>query len=258
MPSELLERDEELAVAVGPEQGFIVLHGLDRLCANLAASRPLVLSVDDVHRADAPSLCYLAFLLARLEELPVAILAGARPDYDGPGADLVGALVTDPGVVPVRLAPLSRGAVGRLLEDGLGVAPEPGFAEACREATGGVPLLVRALVGALRDDGVDPVAAAATQVDHADRAEAELRASGGKPRRAQLTGIAALTASERRVAELAGQGMTNREIAQAPFVTARTVEGHLTQVIHQARRAVTRRPRRGALNPTSDTFTKGV
>jgi DNA-binding NarL/FixJ family response regulator len=32
------------------------------------------------------------------------------------------------------------------------------------------------------------------------------------------------------VAELAGQGMTNREIAQALFVTARTVEGHLTQV----------------------------
>jgi DNA-binding CsgD family transcriptional regulator len=67
----------------------------------------------------------------------------------------------------------------------------------------------------------------------ADRAEAELRASGAKPRRAQLTGLAALTASERRVAELAGQGMTNREIAQALFVTARTVEGHLTQVFRK-------------------------
>ena len=67
----------------------------------------------------------------------------------------------------------------------------------------------------------------------ADRAEAELRASGAKPRRAQLTGLEALTASERRVAELAGQGMTNREIAQALFVTARTVEGHLTQVFRK-------------------------
>jgi DNA-binding CsgD family transcriptional regulator len=67
----------------------------------------------------------------------------------------------------------------------------------------------------------------------ADRAESELRASGAKPRRAQLTGLAALTASERRVAELAGQGMTNREIAQALFVTARTVEGHLTQVFRK-------------------------
>ena len=48
-----------------------------------------------------------------------------------------------------------------------------------------------------------------------------------------LTGVDALTASELRVAELAAQGMTNREIAQALFVTARTVEGHLTQVFRK-------------------------
>jgi DNA-binding CsgD family transcriptional regulator len=44
-----------------------------------------------------------------------------------------------------------------------------------------------------------------------------------------LSGLDALTASERRVAQLAGEGMSKREIAQALFVTARTVEGHLTQ-----------------------------
>src|SRR5689334_15248678 len=150
---------------VGPEQGFAVLHGLYWLCANLAAARPLVLAVDDVHWADSPSLRYLAFLLARLEELPMAIPARARPEYDGPAADLVGALIADPAGETVRLAPLSRDAVARLLEDGLGSVPEPRFAEACREATGGVPLLVRALVAALRDDGVEPVAGAADQVE---------------------------------------------------------------------------------------------
>jgi DNA-binding CsgD family transcriptional regulator len=45
-----------------------------------------------------------------------------------------------------------------------------------------------------------------------------------------LSWVEALTASERRVAELAGDGLTNREIAQALFVTMRTVEGHLTRV----------------------------
>jgi DNA-binding CsgD family transcriptional regulator len=64
----------------------------------------------------------------------------------------------------------------------------------------------------------------------ADLAEAELRATGAKPRRVALSGVEALTASERRVAELAGDGLTNREIAQALFVTMRTVEGHLTRV----------------------------
>jgi len=53
-------------------------------------------------------------------------------------------------------------------------------------------------------------------------------ATGARPRRAALTGFDALTASERRVAELAVEGLTNREIAQALFVTARTVETHLT------------------------------
>lgn len=67
----------------------------------------------------------------------------------------------------------------------------------------------------------------------ADRAEIELRATGARPRRATLTGLDALTASERRIAQLAGEGLTNREIAQALFVTARTVESHLTQVFRK-------------------------
>ena len=65
------------------------------------------------------------------------------------------------------------------------------------------------------------------------RAETELRASGARPRRALLTGLEALTASERRIAELAAEGLTNREIAQTLFVTARTVEGHLTHVFYK-------------------------
>jgi DNA-binding NarL/FixJ family response regulator len=64
----------------------------------------------------------------------------------------------------------------------------------------------------------------------ASRAETELRATGAKPRRVMLTGLEALTASERRIAELAAEGLTNAQIAQTLFVTARTVEGHLTHV----------------------------
>jgi DNA-binding CsgD family transcriptional regulator len=62
------------------------------------------------------------------------------------------------------------------------------------------------------------------------RAMDELRATGARPRRATLTGLEALTPSERRVAELAAAGMSNPEIAQAVFVTLNTVEGHLRHV----------------------------
>jgi DNA-binding CsgD family transcriptional regulator len=62
----------------------------------------------------------------------------------------------------------------------------------------------------------------------AARAEFELRATGARPRRIALRGLESLTPSERRIAELAAHGPTNREIAQALYVTPRTVEVHLT------------------------------
>jgi DNA-binding CsgD family transcriptional regulator len=64
----------------------------------------------------------------------------------------------------------------------------------------------------------------------ATRAREELIAAGARPRRERLSGIDALTASERRVAHMAATGMTNREIAQALFVTTKAIAGHLTHV----------------------------
>ena len=61
-----------------------------------------------------------------------------------------------------------------------------------------------------------------------DLALEELRAAGARPRRPLLSGIDALTPSERRVAELAAGGMSNKEVAQSLFVTVRTVEMHLS------------------------------
>lgn len=62
----------------------------------------------------------------------------------------------------------------------------------------------------------------------AERAREELRASGARPRGVMLSGRDALTISELRVARLAAEGATNREIAQSLFVSRRTVEIHLT------------------------------
>jgi DNA-binding CsgD family transcriptional regulator len=61
----------------------------------------------------------------------------------------------------------------------------------------------------------------------AEQAHEELTATGARPRKIVRAGAEALTASERRVAGMAADGMTNKEIAQALFVTVRTVEAHL-------------------------------
>ena len=61
-----------------------------------------------------------------------------------------------------------------------------------------------------------------------ERARTELHAAGARPRSAVRSGVDALTPSERRVASLAAEGLANAEIAQALFVTVRTVEMHLS------------------------------
>jgi DNA-binding CsgD family transcriptional regulator len=64
----------------------------------------------------------------------------------------------------------------------------------------------------------------------AEWAKTELYAAGGRPRRDALSGAASLTPSERRIADLAAGGHTNRDIAQTLYVTPKTVEVHLTSI----------------------------
>ena len=67
----------------------------------------------------------------------------------------------------------------------------------------------------------------------ADRAHEELVATGARPRRLVLSGVDSLTPSERRIAAMAAEGLSNREIAQALFVTLRTVEMHLSNAFRK-------------------------
>jgi DNA-binding NarL/FixJ family response regulator len=61
------------------------------------------------------------------------------------------------------------------------------------------------------------------------RVREELNAVGARPRREWRRGVEALTPSELRVARLAAEGRSNREIAHELYVTLKTVEGHLAR-----------------------------
>jgi len=86
-----------------------------------------------------------------------------------------------------------------------------------------------------RADAREPLAAALDLASRcgarplAARVREELKATGARPRREWRTGVDALTPSELRVARLAAEGQTNREIAQGLYVTLKTVEGHLAR-----------------------------
>jgi hypothetical protein len=137
----------------GVDPSFAIFHGLYWLCANLAASGPLCVVVDDAHWADSASLRYLAFLLTRLEELDIALVAATRPPGQAAEAELLATVIADPSADVIRLQPLTGAAVVQLLERELGRAPDPGVVDTCLRVTGGRPFLVRELVTALSEGG---------------------------------------------------------------------------------------------------------
>ncbi len=140
--------------AAPAESGFATMHGLFWLSANLAARRPLLLSVDDLHWADKPSLRWLSYLMRRLEGLPLLVVACLRPAEPEGEDRALAEVVSDPALFVVRPQPLSEAAVAVLVRARLSSEAEAEFCAACFAATGGNPLFVRELIDALASQGV--------------------------------------------------------------------------------------------------------
>jgi class 3 adenylate cyclase/DNA-binding CsgD family transcriptional regulator len=155
-----LETDEDSPTGVS----FAILHGLYWLVANIAMGRPTALAVDDLHWADAPSLRFLAHLQRRLEGLPLLVLVATRPPDQARDPALLAELLADVEAVVVRPGALGADSAAALAQSLFGTDPDPEFTSACLEASGGNPLFLEALLDALRSEGVEPVATAASRV----------------------------------------------------------------------------------------------
>jgi DNA-binding CsgD family transcriptional regulator len=146
------------------ESSFAALHGLYWLALNLAAERPLLLAVDDLHWCDRPSLRFLAYLARRLEGTPILLAATLRSGEAGTDPTLLGELSGDPSGTRLWPGPLSEAGVADLVRERLGQAADPAFCVACHEATRGNPLLLGQLLAALAADRVAPDAVNAALV----------------------------------------------------------------------------------------------
>jgi predicted ATPase len=113
----VLHRDAAGSRAARPAA---VLHGLFWLCSNLAEREPLMLVVDDVHWADAPSLRFLAYLARRLSGLPILVAVAMRSREPGSDHELLAALGEDPSALVLSPAPLSVVAVRRVVSERFG------------------------------------------------------------------------------------------------------------------------------------------
>jgi DNA-binding CsgD family transcriptional regulator len=157
---------DQPAPGSGAAADFPLLHGLHWLASNLAERRPLALVVDDAHWSDRLSLRFLLYLAERIGELPVVVLAAARPREPGAEQELLAELTRHPAALLLEPGALSRDAVGRLAAGWFATErpPQRGFVEACHQVTGGNPLLVRELMAALGEERVPPVDASVPRV----------------------------------------------------------------------------------------------
>jgi DNA-binding CsgD family transcriptional regulator len=148
------------------QASFAPIHGLYWLAVALAERAPLALIVDDLHWSDEPSLRFLAYLAARLEGLPLLLLAATRPAAGEPQSRrlLLEALATAAPVTLLRPTPLSPDASTALVRGAFDERAPDVLCTACHEMTGGNPFLLHELAGDLRADAVEPTAAAAAAV----------------------------------------------------------------------------------------------
>jgi DNA-binding CsgD family transcriptional regulator len=147
----LFRADPDGEASHAEEPWFAIAYALYRLVVRVSESAPLLLVVDDAHWSDGPSLRFLLYLAGRVAELPIVLVAAARPGE--PREDgLLEALAADPLATVARLGPLSEAAVAALVRERHPTA-DAAFFRRCYELTGGNPLQLREILAAIAARG---------------------------------------------------------------------------------------------------------
>jgi DNA-binding SARP family transcriptional activator len=149
---ELRERFPDLPAPSAPESEaarFRLFAATSAFLRSASASRPIVLVLDDLHAADAPSLLLLRFLARELASARMLVL-GAYRDVDPLPSDqlteLLAELAREPVTRRLPLTGLSEGEVAEYVERTASDSAPPELAETLHEETEGNPLFVGEIV----------------------------------------------------------------------------------------------------------------
>jgi len=232
----------------GAEDAFAVLHGLYWLTAGLAQRQPLFVAIDDLHWADQPSQRFVAHLIRRLEGLPLLLMVTIREPRSGTAQEkaLTGRLAAEQGVTVLRPGAISSQACAELVGEALGDTASRAFRKACREITGGNPLLLHALLSELAAEGI---AGTDADVAHLQRltptavSRSVLLQLGRMPAAALMAarGVAVLgtAATTARAGRLVGLDQDASAEAVAALMAEHLVEGeHALAFVHPLVRSV--------------------
>src|SRR3954469_14386224 len=113
------------------DASFAMLHGLYWLAANVGFNKPTMIALDRRHWTYTPALRWLAYLIRRLEGVPLFVVAAMRPPEQGREPELLTEILSDPAANAVRPGPLRIDSISALARRRFGdEEPEAGFCEA--------------------------------------------------------------------------------------------------------------------------------
>ena len=167
---ELRDRLPNLAPPSTMEPGqarFRLFDGVTTLLRNAARRQPLLVVLDDLHRADASSLLLLEFLARELRRAAILVVGTYRALEVGPEHTLFGTLATlvrEPATRQLALSGLLAGDLARYVETATGSAPTDALVSEVAEQTGGNPFFAGEVVRLLAAQASSAPAAVAHDV----------------------------------------------------------------------------------------------
>ena len=154
----LFEGDPPLAdprelndVHASQEYVFWLLQDLQSMIEQAALQNPVLICLDDLHRAGPTCAIAMRQLPQRLSSLPVAWLMAFRPDQGIDAVQEAKQELITAGAEYVRLGPLDRDAVAQVAADILGGEPDDELLQKAGRVQGNPFLLVEFCRG-LQDD----------------------------------------------------------------------------------------------------------
>jgi DNA-binding CsgD family transcriptional regulator len=162
----VIDRSALPSIRAEPGQRFWLLRDLEVLLERAAASRPLVIVIDDAQWADSGTVAALRSLPRSLAGSPIAWLIAWRPSPET-APDCAAAIeqLKRNGATVITLGPLDDAAVARLAAEALGGEPDERVLNLVEQAAGSPFLLVETLLGLQEEDRIRLVDGRAEVVD---------------------------------------------------------------------------------------------
>jgi tetratricopeptide (TPR) repeat protein len=149
--------DVRLPLPIEADGGrFRLFDAVAAFLRNAGGMQPLMLVLDDLHAADAPSILLLRFVVRELGDARVMVLGAYRDIELDPGHPLTAALAElsrEPAATHLELLGLTEADVGRLILQTTGAMPGEGVVAAVHRYTDGNPLFVGEVARLLAAEG---------------------------------------------------------------------------------------------------------